>query len=57
LADYERLEDMATILSGTLVTKMSAGNVWIVIYKFSSRDKQEKFAKLARRDAKKIVCP
>jgi hypothetical protein len=57
LSEYDRIADMAEIIGGTLITKMSAGSVWIVIYKISGREKLEKFKKLARRDAKKIVCP
>ncbi len=58
LSEYERLEEIAEIFNGSLVFKMAAGVTgWIVIYRMSARDKLEKFKRLARRDAKRIVCP
>lgn len=56
--EFEHLEEIAEIMGGTLVFKMTAGNAgWWAIYRIAHRDKLEKFKRLASRDAKKIVCP
>jgi hypothetical protein len=58
LSEFERLEEIAEVLGGSMVFKMSAGATgWIVIYKMSARARLEQFKRLGRRDAKRIVCP
>jgi hypothetical protein len=58
LSDYEALEELAEVMGCVLVFKMSAGNAgWVVIYRNPHKDKLEKFKRLGKRDAKKIVCP
>ena len=58
LSEYERLEDLAEVLGGHEVFKMTAGSAgWLVVYRIKDRDKLEKFKRLGRRDAKKIACP
>lgn len=58
IVQYERLEDLAEVMGGTVVFKKSYGATgWIVIYAMSSRDKLQTFKRLAARDAKDIVCP
>lgn len=56
--EFEHVEEIAEIMGGALVFKMTAGNAgWWAIYRISHREKLEKFKRLASRDAKKIVCP
>ena len=58
LNDFDRLEDLAEAFGCTREFKMTAGSTgWWVIYHNSNKEKLEKFKRLAKRDAKKIVCP
>lgn len=58
LADYEAVEEIAEIFNGELVCRMPlSGSLWMAIFRMSNREKLEKFKRVARRDAKEIVCP
>lgn len=53
---YDRVQDIAEILSGRLVFKQNTTGGWLIIYKMAIDD-LPKFKRLARRDVKSIVCP
>lgn len=57
LSQFERIEAIAEILNGKQLFRKATKVGWIVIYRFQNRSNNEKFKKLALRDAQEIVCP
>lgn len=57
LSQFERVEEIAEILNGKQLFRKATKVGWIVIYKFTTRTANEKFKRLALRDAQEIVCP
>lgn len=53
---FDRVQEIADILSGRLIFKMNTSAGWLLIYKMGIDD-LPKFKKIAMRDAQRIVCP
>jgi hypothetical protein len=57
LTNYDRVEEICSVLNGQRVFRKNTKAGLLVIYKFLQREKTETFKRLAKRDASDIVCP